>query len=388
VPYRHYFLASLRAGLSAIAMVVMATVITACGNSQAEAPPPPPPEVDAAQVVTKSVRQWDEFTGRVAAIGAVDIRPRVSGYIDRIAFKEGDMVKAGDLLFVIDPRPYRATYDSAVAQLERSRASAQLAEAQYKRAESLIKTDAISVDTYDTRNAALGQSSADVHAAEAALATAKLNLDFTEVRSPIAGRVSRALLTLGNLVQADQTVLTSVVSQDPVYVYFQPDEQSFLRYRELARNGERASSDNPVRVGLASETGFPHSGAMNFVNNQVDAATGTINVRATVPNPDGVFVPGLYARVQLEGRAEYVAMLIDDKAIMTDQDRKYVYVLGAEDKAKRKDIVLGSVHDGLRVVQSGLDANDKVIVAGLQKIFAPDTKVKPNLVAMSIRPQS
>jgi multidrug efflux system membrane fusion protein len=388
VPYRHYLLVSLRAGLSAIAMVVMATVITACSNSQAEAPPAPPPEVDAAQVVTKSVRQWDEFTGRIAAIGAVDIRPRVSGYIDRIAFKEGDMVKAGDLLFVIDPRPYRAAYDSAVAQLERARASVQLAEQQYKRAEALVKTAAISVDTYDTRNAALGQNRADVHAAEAALATAKLNLDFTEVRSPIAGRVSRALLTLGNLVQADQTVLTSVVSQDPVYVYFQPDEQSFLRYRELARKGERASSDNPVRVGLASETGFPHSGAMNFVNNQVDAATGTINVRATVPNPDGVFVPGLYARVQLEGRAEYVAMLIDGKAIMTDQDRKYVYVLGTEDKAKRKDIVLGSVHDGLRVVQSGLDANDKVIVAGLQKIFAPDTKVKPNLVAMSARPQS
>jgi multidrug efflux system membrane fusion protein len=385
VPYRHYLFASLRAGLFAVAMVVIATVVTACSNSQAEAPPLPP-EVDAALVVTKSVRQWDEFTGRVAAIGAVDIRPRVSGYIDRIAFKEGDMVNAGDLLFVIDPRPYRATYDSAVGQLERARASAQLAEAQYKRAASLVKTDAISIDTYDTRNAALGQTGADVHAAEAALATAKLNLDFTEVHSPIAGRVSRAQLTLGNLVQADQTVLTSVVSQDPVYVYFQPDEQSFLRYRELARKGERA--ENAVRVGLASETGFPHSGTVNFVNNQVDAATGTINVRATVPNPDGVFVPGLYARVQLEGRAEYMAMLIDDKAIMTDQDRKYVYVLGPEDMAKRKDIVLGSVHDGLRLVQSGLDANDKVIVAGLQKIFAPDTKVKPNLVAMDARPQS
>ena len=384
MPYRHYLLASLRAGLSAIAMLVIATIITACSNSQADAPPPPP-EVDAAEVVTKSVRQWDEFTGRIAAIGAVDIRPRVSGYIDRIAFKEGDMVKAGDLLFVVDPRPYRATYDSAVAQLERARASAQLAEAQNKRAEALIQTSTISVDTYDTRRAALGQASGDVHAAEAALATAKLNLGFTEVRSPIAGRVSRALLTLGNLVQADQTVLTSVVSQDPVHVYFQPDEQSFLRYRELARNGERANLDNPVRVGLASETGFPHSGTVDFVNNQIDAATGTINVRATMPNPDGVFVPGLYARVQLEGRAEYMAMLIDDKAIMTDQDRKYVYVLGPEDKVKRKDIVLGRVHDGLRVVQSGLDANDKVIVAGLQKIFAPDTKVKPNLVAMGAR---
>ena len=227
-----------------------------------------------------------------------------------------------------------------------------------------------------------------MHAAEAAVATAKLNLDFTEVRSPIAGRVSRALLTLGNLVQSDQTVLTSVVSQDPVYVYFQPDEQSFLRYRELARKGERASSDNAVRVGLASEAGFPHSGTVNFVNNKVDAATGTINVRATVPNPDGVFLPGLYARVQLEGRAEHMAMLIDDKAIMTDQDRKYVYVLGPEDKAKRKDIVLGNLQEGLREVQSGLDANDKVIVGGLQKIYAPDTKVKPNLVAMGARPQS
>jgi len=389
VTYRHYLLASLRAGLFVVATVAIATVVTACSNSQAEAPsPPPPPEVDAAQVVIESVRPWDEFTGRIAAIGAVDIRPRVSGYIERIAFKEGDTVKAGDLLFVIDPRPYRATYDSAMAQLERARASVQLAEAQNKRAESLIKTGAISVDALDTRGAALGQTSADVHAAEAALATAKLNLDFTEVRAPIAGRVSRALLTLGNLVQADQTVLTSVVSQDPVYVYFQPDEQSFLRYCELARRGERANSDNQVRVGLASETGFPHSGTVNFVNNQVDAATGTINVRATVPNPDGVFVPGLYARVQLEGRAEYMAMLIDDKAVMTDQDRKYVYVLGPEDKVKRKDIVLGSIHEGLRVVQSGLDANDKVIVAGLQKIFAPETKVKPNPVAMGVRPQS
>src|SRR6266404_5369742 len=341
VPYRHYLLPPLRAGLSAIAMVVIATVITACSNSQADAPPPPPPEVDAAQVVTKSVRQWDEFTGRIAAIGAVDIRPRVSGYIDRIAFKEGDMVNAGDLLFVIDPRPYRATYDSAVGQLERARASAQLAEAQYKRAESLVKTDAISIDTYDTRNAALGQTSADVHAAEAARATAKLNLDFTEVHSPIAGRVSRALLTLGNLVQADQTVLTSVVSQDPVYVYFQPDEQSFLRYRELARKGERANSDNPVRVGLASETGFPHTGTVNFINNQVDPATGTINLRAVVPNPDRIFTPGLYARVQLEGSADLTAILIDDKAVMTDQDHKYVYVVGPENKAVRKDVTLG-----------------------------------------------
>src|ERR1700737_3948683 len=371
VPYRHCLLASLRAGLSAIAMVVMATAMTACSNSQAEAPPSPPPEVDVAQVVTKSVRQWDEFTGRIAAIGAVDMRPRVSGYIDRIAFKEGDMVKAGDLLFVIDPRPYRATYDSAVAQLERARASAKLAEEQYKRAETLVKTSVVSVDTYDTRNAALGQTSADMHAAEAALATAKLNLDFTEVRSPIAGRVSRALLTLGNLVQTDQTVLTSVVSQDPVYVYFQPDEQTFLRYAELARKGERAESANPVRVGLATDKDYPYTGAMNFINNQIDPETGTINLRAVMPNPDRIFTAGLYARVQLEGSADVTAILIDDKAVMTDQDRKYVYVVGPENKAVRKDVTLGGFADELRIVRSGLGANDKVIVAGLQKIFVP-----------------
>jgi membrane fusion protein, multidrug efflux system len=389
VSHRHTLLAALRAGLSAVALVAIAATLTACSKSQAEAPSPPsPPEVDAAQVVSSSVRQWDVFTGRIAAIGAVDIRPRVSGYIERIAFREGDTVKAGDLLFVIDQRPYRAAYDSAMAQLERARASVQLAEAQNKRGESLIKTGAISIDTLDTRSAALGQANADVHAAEAALATAKLNLDFTEVRAPIGGKVGRAVLTLGNLVQADQTVLTSVVSQDPVYVYFQPDEQSFLRYCELARKGERANSENQVRVGLASETGFPHEGTVNFVNNQVDAATGTISVRATVPNPDGVFVPGLYARVQLEGRAEYMANLIDDKAVMTDQDRKYVYVIGADDKVKRKDVVLGSIHDGLRVVQSGLEATDKVIVAGLQKIFALDSKVKANLIAMRNKPQS
>lgn len=380
--YRHHSFLSVRTGLSAVAIATLAVLTAACSNGQANAPAPPPPEVDAAQVVTRSVNQWDEFTGRVAATDMVDIRPRVSGYIDRIAFKEGDQVKAGDLLFVIDPRPYRAAYDNAVAQVQRARGSAQLAEAQSRRGESLIKTGAISIDSLDTRNAALTQTSADVHAAEAALATAELNLGFTEVRSPIAGRVGRALLTLGNLVQTDQTVLTSVVSQDPVYVYFQPDERTFLSYRELARKGERAISENPVRIGLTSETGFPHAGTVNFVNNQVDPATGTITLRAVVPNPGGVFIPGLFARVQLSGRSGFKALLIDDKAVMTDQDRKYVYVVGPEDKATRKDIVVGGIYEGLRIVQSGLDANDKVIVAGLQKIFVPNSPVKPNIVPM------
>src|SRR6267154_1347758 len=367
-------------------MAAAALAITACSRGSAQAGAPPPPEVDAAQVVVKPVRQWDEFSGRIAATDAVDVRPRVSGYIDRIAFKDGDEVRAGDLLFVIDPRPYRAAYDSAVAQLARARTAEQLAQEQEKRAQALIAAKAISREEFDTRRAGSTQSNADVRAAEAAVATAKLNLDFTEVRSPIAGRVGRAMLTLGNLAQADQSVLTSVVSQEPVYVYFQPDEQTFLRYAELARKGERAKSANPVRVGLATDKDYPYTGTVNFINNQVDPATGTINLRAVVPNPDRIFTAGLYARVQLEGSADVTAILIDDKAVMTDQDRKYVYVVGPENKAVRKDVTLGGFADELRIVRSGLDANDKVIVAGLQKIFVPNTPVKAKIVAMGALP--
>jgi membrane fusion protein, multidrug efflux system len=386
VPYSQRYCALLRAGFYFFAAAVMAAVLPACSKGSAHAAAPPPAEVSAAQVVVKPVRQWDEFTGRIAATDAVEVRVRVSGYIERIAFKEGDEIKSGDLLFVIDPRPYKAAYDSAAAQLERARAAAQLARAQEQRARTLIAANAISREEVDTRRAGLAQGDADVRAAEAALATARLNLGFTEVRSPIAGRVSRAMLTVGNLAQADQSVLTSVVSQNPVYVYFQPDEQTYLRYAALARKGQRPDSANPVRVGLANDMGFPYSGTVNFVNNQVDSATGTINLRAVVPNPDRAFTPGLYARVQLEGSAEFRAMLIDDKAIMTDQDRKYVYVVGPKNEALRKDVALGGFADGLRIVQSGLAPNDMVIVAGLQKIFFPGAPVNAGKVVMGAPP--
>jgi multidrug efflux system membrane fusion protein len=368
-------------------VALLAVFISGC--SKGGNPPDggaPPPEVSVATVVSKPVHQWDEFTGRVAAIDTVELRPRVSGYIDRIPFKEGDEVKAGDLLFVIDPRPYRIALDNAQAELERARSAAQFAYLQERRAQPLIEEQAISRGEYDQRTTSLTQSNANVRAAEAAVATARLNLDFTHVRSPIAGRVGRALLTVGNLAQADESVLTTVVSQDPVYVYFQPDEQTYLRYAELARKGERPGSANPVRVGLASDTGYPYAGTVNFVSNQVDPTTGTINARAVVPNPDRVFTPGLYARVQLQGSGEFPAILIDDKAVMTDQDRKYVYVLDPENKAMRKDITLGGVIDGLRVIKSGLEPNDKVIVAGLQKIFFPGAPVKPNEVPMVAPP--
>ncbi|HZX76024.1 efflux RND transporter periplasmic adaptor subunit [Lysobacter sp.] len=361
----------------------MAAIATAC-SSQAEpgAGMPPPPEVSVAQVLSKEVSRWDEFTGRVTAIETVELRPRVSGYVQQVAYKEGQEVKKGDLLFVIDPRPYRARLAQAEADLERARAEARLAQMQDKRAQTLVEAKAISREEFETRRAASTQGDAAVRAAEAALENARLDLQFTTVRSPIDGRAGRALVTEGNLAQADSTLLTTVVSQDPVFVYFESDEQSFLRYQELARKGERASTQNPVRVGLASEQGYPHEGTVDFVDNQVDPSTGTIRARAVLRNPDRIFTPGLFARVQLQGSGKFKAMLVDDKAVLTDQDRKYVYVLGEKNAATRKDVVLGPVVDGLRVVNSGLAPTDKVIVHGVQKVFFPGMPVSPKQIAM------
>ncbi len=342
----------------------------------------PPPEVGVASVISREVRLSNEFNGRVAAVEYVDVRPRVTGYVDRFVFREGDTVKRGQLLFVIDPRPYRDALESAKAALDHARAVADFAKIQEQRAQTLDSAKAISREEYQNRTSDLSQSIANVHAAEAAVATAELNLGFTEVRSPIDGRVSRAQLTAGNLAQADQTVLTTVVSQNPVYVYFDCDEQSYLRYKSRTGKGERVNAENPVRVALANETGFPHVGRIDFLDNTVDPSTGTIRARVVMANPDHIFTPGLYARVQLQNQAEQQAILIDDKAVMTDQDRKYVYVLGPDSKALRKDVTLGPLVDGLRLVQSGLASNDKVIVTNLQKIFYSGVPVTPKDTAM------
>ena len=317
---------------------------------------PPPPEVSVAQVVSRDVRQWDEFTGRVTAVETVELRPRVSGYVERVAYEEGQEVRKGDLLFLIDQRSYRAAFDRARADLERARSESKLAASELARAQTLVDARAISGEEFDARKAAATQGNATVRAAEAALDRARLDLEFTEVRAPIDGRAGRAVVTVGNLAQADSTLLTTLVSLDPVHVYFEADEQTYLRYNELARRGERGESRNPVRVGLANETGYPHAGTLDFTDNQVDPRTGTIRARAVVPNPDRVFTPGLFARVQLEGSGVFHALLIDDKAVLTDQDRKYVYVLGPGNTAVRRDIELGRMVDGLRVVSRGARA--------------------------------
>jgi membrane fusion protein, multidrug efflux system len=373
-PSRHFLL---------VCMCVATLAIPLAGcKSAADKKPSSPAAVEVAAVVPKPIHLSDEFNGRVASINSVDVRARVTGYVDNVAYREGDSVKRGDLLFVIDPRPYRDALDSAKASLEREEAAAAFADIQAKRAQTLNDSNAISQEEYQNRNSDLSQSTARVHEAESAVATAELNLSFTEVRSPIDGRTSRAQLTRGNLAQADQTVLTTVVSQDPVYVYFDCDEQSYLRFQERVHRGSGVSSANPVRVALANETGFPHVGRVDFLDNQVNPSTGTIRARVVLPNPDHLFTPGLYARVQLESAGTVQALLVDDKAILTDQDQKYVYVFGPGNVAQRKDVVTGGAVDGLRLIQSGLTPGDRVIVSGLQQIYVAGTPVTPTPVAM------
>ncbi|GLS31002.1 RND family efflux transporter, MFP subunit [Mesorhizobium albiziae] len=374
--------------LITLAFIVMSgAVISACGQEAAGGTPPPAPDVGVAQVLSKPVREWDEFTGRIAAVEAVELRARVSGYMERVAYVEGQEIKKGDLLFVIDQRRYKSQLDAALAELERAHSAAELAQVQDVRARTLLASNAVSRDQADTRKATVAQSNAVVNAAEAAVADARLNLEFTEVRSPISGRAGRALVTAGNLVQADSTLLTTLVSQDPVYVYFDSDERSFLRYNALARLGERNASRNAVRVGLADEEGYPHQGSVDFTDTQVDPNTGTIRTRAILGNADRRFSPGMFARVQLEGARETRALLIDDKAVMTDQDRKYVYLVDAENRAQRRDVELGRMADGLRVVTAGLAHRDRVIVDGIQKVFMPGMPVNPQPIEMGAPPE-
>ena len=370
------------AGLRLAVMSITIAALIGCKQAPVAKPQLAAAPVEAAQVITKDVRVSDEFNGRVWATDYVDIRPRVTGYIDRIAFREGQMVHKGDLLYVIDPRPYKDAADNARAQLDREHAAADFAQIQEDRAQRLKQSDAVSQEELQNRSSDLLQSGARVKAAEAAVASADLNLSYTEVRSPIDGRISRTQLTLGNLAQADQTVLTTVVSVDPVYVYFDCDEQSYLRFQQSAHSGAGVGSENPVRVALANEQGFPHAGHIDFVDNQLNPSTGTIRARVVLPNPDHTLTPGLFARVELQSAVPRQAMLIDEKAVLTDQDRKYVYVVGSGNIALRKDIVLGATTDGLRIVKSGLTPDDRVIVGGFQLIFFPGAPIAPRATEM------
>jgi RND family efflux transporter MFP subunit len=362
-----------------------AALLSGCGKSGEAGQAPPPPQVSVATVLEKRVKDWDEFTGRFQAVETVEIRPRVSGYIDRVAFKEGALVKSGDLLFIIDPRPYQAEYDRAAADLKRYKTALELARIESVRVQRLRQSGAVSQEELDERTSTVAQAEANAAGAQATLESAQLNLGFTRVTSPISGRVSRAEVTRGNLVTGGNnggTLLSSVVSMDPIYLYFDSDEQAYLRYTQMARNGQRSSdAPNPVQVGLANEEGFPHPGRVDFIDNQLNPQTGTIRARAVLDNKDGQFTPGLFARVQLLGSDEYNAILIDDRAVNTDQSQKYVFLLGGDNKIEYRKVTLGRVIDGLRVVREGLKAGDTIVVNGAQRVH-PGVTVTPQRVAM------
>lgn len=379
----------LHRGILALALGAAALGIAGCRSEAADSPAaPPPPQVSAAEVLVRDIIQWDDFNGRVEAVESVALRPRVSGYIEKVNFREGQNVKEGDVLFEIDARSYRAALARAEADLARARTQAALARSEAARAKKLASLKAVSTEEYEQRRAAADQAQANVQFAQAAVDSAKLDLEFTRVRAPISGRAGRALVTEGNLVSADgqASVLTTLVSQDPVHVHFDTDERTYLRYAAMARRGERPDERNggvPVRVGLVGEEGFPHEGRVDFIDNRVDPATGTIRARATLSNPDGLLTPGLYARVRLQGSGRFTAMLIDDKAVMTDQSRKYVYVVDEKNTAQRRDVTLGRKAEGLRIVEAGLVKGDRVIVNGIQKVFMPGMPVQAQAVSMA-----
>ncbi|HBK6145120.1 TPA: efflux RND transporter periplasmic adaptor subunit [Raoultella ornithinolytica] len=376
--------------LRGLGSAVIAMLLASCDNSAAQNAAPQAPAVSAADVVVKSISQWDSFNGRIEAVESVQLRPRVSGYIEKVNYIDGQEVKKGEVLFTIDDRTYRAALEQAQATLARAKTQASLARSEASRTDKLIHTNVVSREEWEQRRSAATQAQADIQAAQAAVDAAQLNLDFTKVTAPIDGRASRALITSGNLVTAGDSasVLTTVVSQKTVYVYFDVDESTYLHYQNLARSGQGAASNHlalPVEIGLVGEDGYPHQGKVDFLDNQLTPSTGTIRMRALLDNTQHQFIPGLFARVRLPGSAEFQATLIDDKAVLTDQDRKYVYIVDKDGKAQRRDIKPGRLAAGLRIVQQGLNPGDKVIVEGLQKVFMPGMPVNAKTVAMTTR---
>jgi RND family efflux transporter MFP subunit len=376
------------ASLSLLAVIMAA--ISGCRSDATTTPAVQTPQVSVAAALERDVTEWDEFTGRLEAVESVEVRPRVTGYIESVNFSEGSVVRKGDLLFVIDPRPYRAELSKAEAELQRAIARSELAATDQTRSEKLLDIKAVSREEYDQRVNATREARASVDAARAAVDAARLNLEFTRITSPIAGRVSKAIVTAGNLVTGGSnaaTLLTTVVSIDPIYVTFEGDEQVYLKYNELARRGDRQSSrdvPNPVLMELANESGFPHRGAVTFVDNQVDPRTGTIRARASFDNKDGYLTPGLFARVKLLGHNSYKAVLVDDRAIGTDQSQKFVFVVDADNKVSYRSVKIGRLTDGLRIVEKGLSPGEIVVVNGLQRV-QPGAVVAPERVAMDAR---
>jgi multidrug efflux system membrane fusion protein len=341
----------------------------------------PAAQVDVARVVTRSIIDWQNFSGRLEAVDRVDIRPQVSGRLIAVNFRDGTLVKQGDVLFTIDPRPFQAEVDRAEAQLIAMRARTAYTASDLARGQRLMADNAIARRDFEEKQNASREAAANLLAAKAQLESAQLNLAYTRITAPVSGRVSRAEVTAGNVVAAGagSPPLTTLVSVSHLYASFDVDEQSFLKYVNPARISHTAV---PVYLGLANESGYSRQGQLSSVDNQLDTSSGTIRVRAEFPNPDGQLVPGLYARIRLGGGAPHEAVLIDDKAIGTDQDKRFVVVVDAANKTSYREVQTGAIQDGLRVVESGLKADERIVVNGLQRV-RPGDVVAPQAVSMT-----
>lgn len=371
--------------LFAVTATIGALLLSACGKEEALAAPQerPPLDINVATPQSQSLVEWAYFTGRLEAMESVDIYARVGGYLKSVNFEEGQLVEKGDLLFEIDPRPFEAEVNLAKARVAQAEAAKTLADANKKRAEELIQSNAISREQLDIRNSEALQADADVMAAEAELAAAELDLEFTRVRAPIAGIAGRYGVTEGNLVRSGEqqgTLLTTIVPQNPIYVYFDVDERTYLEGLRRIQSGElpgRADDGAlPVEIQLSDEKDYPHRGVINFKNNQLSPGTATMRVRGLLENTGGLLTPGMFARVRTPASKEAERLLIPDKAVLTDQELKFVWVIGPDNTVQRRTIEIGPLHDKLRIVRSGLEPGERVAVSGIQ-FLQPGMPVKP-----------
>jgi RND family efflux transporter MFP subunit len=365
--------------------LVFATLVAGCGQNQQQSGGPPPPAVTVAKPVKRTVFDYDEYVGRFTAINSVEVRARVSGYLDGLHFKDGQLVKQGDLLFTIDKRPFQNTLDQARANLVQAQSNVAFTESDYTRGQQLVRDKTITDQTFEQRAQAFRNAKASVSNNEAAVRQAELDLEFTELRAPVNGRIGDRRVSPGNLVTGgtggNTTLLATIVSIDPIYFEFTFDEASYLRYERLARNGgQDVASRNasvPVALKLIDENDFDHKGRMDFVDNVIDRATGTIRGRAVFENPNGVLTPGMFARVRVPGSSPYEGLLVPDAAIGTEQARRFVIVIDAQDTARIKYVTLGQLtSDNLRVIKDGIGPDDRIVVSGLMQA-RPGAKVRP-----------
>ena len=371
-----------------LAALAVALAQAGCAKTAPELGPPPPAAVTVSRPLQRYVTDRAEFTGRTAAVESVQVRARVWGHLQKINFVEGADVKKDGLLFVIDQRPYRAALARAQADVAQGDARAKRVAADHARVRGLIASRAVSREEFDKTTGDLAEAAAATQSAKAALETARLNLEYTEVRAPVSGQVGRALVTVGNMVQSGEnggTILTTLVSVDPMYAYFDVDEGNIPRLRRLVNRLRVGGADRamPIHLGLAGEQGHPHRGTIDFADNQVDPSTGTLKVRAVFPNKDRNLTPGLFARVVVPLGDPHRALLVTDRAIDTDQGQKVVYVVGKDDVVERRPVRLGGLHDGLREILAGLDGSERVVVDGIQRVRGGVT-VQPRLVDMPL----